>query len=282
MSYFIYAHITPNGKIYIGQTNDIKRRWQPSQYRQCVYFEKAIQKYGWDNIQHIILQQNLQTRQEANELEKYYIKKYNTTNPQKGYNLTSGGDSNYIRTKESLIKNKQSMLQKWQDQNFKEKVRKASNKKLVQCLNTGNIYYSCEKAAKQVGLSQGSGIRRCCLGERQYAGKDPETNIKLSWIYIENIENALLEEERLQKIIEIRNKSYQIGRQANIKGGWAKKVQCIETGDIFETITDAAKWANITSIGNISQVCKGKRKHAGQHPQTKQSLSWRYIQTDKI
>ena len=50
MSYFIYAHITPTGKIYIGQTNDIARRWQPSQYRQCTYFGKAIKKYGWNNI----------------------------------------------------------------------------------------------------------------------------------------------------------------------------------------------------------------------------------------
>ena len=50
MSYFIYAHITPSGKIYIGQTNNIKRRWQPSQYKYCSYFEKAIQKYGWDHI----------------------------------------------------------------------------------------------------------------------------------------------------------------------------------------------------------------------------------------
>ena len=279
MSFYIYAHITPSNKIYIGQTRNISRRWQGKgkSYLTCCYFYKAILKYGWDSIEHIILEQNIQTQEQANQLEQYYIKKYNTTNPQFGYNLTSGGNTNYKRTQQSLEKNKKAMLIKWQDQSFKEKVRKNSNKKLVQCLNTGKIYYSCEQAAKNNGLLQGSGIRRCCLQQRQYAGRDPETGIKLSWIYIQNIDDALSEEERLQRLRLIKNKSYEIGRQSNIKGNHARKVICVETNQIFETITDAAKWAGLSSSSNIISVCKGKRQHAGKHPETNQLLSWRYI-----
>ena len=59
----------------------------------------------------------------------------------------------------------------------------------------------------------------------------------------------------------------------------AKKVQCIETGQIFDTIIDAAKWSNhgkISSKSHISEVCKGKRKTCGKHPITNEPLHWRY------
>ena len=42
----------------------------------------------------------------------------------------------------------------------------------------------------------------------------------------------------------------------------AKKVICLETGKIYRTVSEAAKWLNI-SQGNISNACLGKRKTAG-------------------
>ena len=59
----------------------------------------------------------------------------------------------------------------------------------------------------------------------------------------------------------------------------ARKVQCIETGQIFDTIIEAAKWSNhgkISSKSHISDVCKGKRKTCGKHPITNKPLHWRY------
>lgn len=57
----------------------------------------------------------------------------------------------------------------------------------------------------------------------------------------------------------------------------ARKVQCINTGEIFNTISEAAKWCN-TDIGNITKQIKAiKRKTAGKHPVTKEKLQWKYI-----
>ena len=42
----------------------------------------------------------------------------------------------------------------------------------------------------------------------------------------------------------------------------AKKVVCLETGQIFRTTHEAAKWLNIWQ-GNISNACLGKQKTAG-------------------
>lgn len=68
-----------------------------TRYRNCAAFWHAIQKYGWDNFSHTVLAYDL-TREKANELEIYYISKFNTIVPN-GYNLSPGGEV-YERTEE--------------------------------------------------------------------------------------------------------------------------------------------------------------------------------------
>ena len=98
----VYCHTNKiNGKRYIGITqNKPNRRWQNGYgYKdRNSHFYNAIKKYGWENFEHIILEENL-TRKEASEKEKYYIRLYNTNNENYGYNITSGGDNNFTRNK---------------------------------------------------------------------------------------------------------------------------------------------------------------------------------------
>lgn len=91
--YCVYRHISPNGKSYIGMTKQtVERRSQSGKgYKTQRVFYRAIQKYGWDNFQHNILEENL-THNEACEKEQYYIKKYKTNQSKYGYNVTFGGD----------------------------------------------------------------------------------------------------------------------------------------------------------------------------------------------
>lgn len=55
------------------------------------YFNRAIQKYGWNNIKHEIIANNL-THDEACAFEKRLINKLQSNNLKYGYNLTSGGE----------------------------------------------------------------------------------------------------------------------------------------------------------------------------------------------
>lgn len=104
-NYKVYVHITPVGKLYIGITSqeNVKYRWDSGGYgyRHQPLFWKAIQKYGWDNIQHIVLLEEL-SKEVACECEKYLIAKYNAQNPHFGYNCTAGGEgtSGYVCTEE--------------------------------------------------------------------------------------------------------------------------------------------------------------------------------------
>lgn len=58
--------------------------------------------------------------------------------------------------------------------------------------------------------------------------------------------------------------------------GYQRKVQCINTGQIFTSIKEAGEWANVSS-SNISACARGKLKTSGKHPVTKERLSWRYF-----
>lgn len=96
--HIIYRHTFPNKKMYYGQCmgGDIiaaRKRWKRGEgyAEQPVY--RAINKYGWDNIQHEIIAV-VYTQDMANMLEKLYIQVDDTTNPKRGYNISIGGSSN--------------------------------------------------------------------------------------------------------------------------------------------------------------------------------------------
>lgn len=97
-NYTIYKLTFLNGKIYIGQTSKpVEERWQNGEgYKgQDVYVPIILE--GWNNVKKEILHTDL-TREQADKLEKYYIKKYNSI--QNGYNKASGGSS---ANKEKII-----------------------------------------------------------------------------------------------------------------------------------------------------------------------------------
>ena len=109
-NYTVYKHVSPSGKQYIGITKqDVEKRWSNGEgYKHCSYFYNAIQKYGWDNFEHIILKKNL-TLEQANYWESYYIALYHSNNRLYGYNSFSGGN-NSIPNAETRKKMSQSHL----------------------------------------------------------------------------------------------------------------------------------------------------------------------------
>ena len=106
-TYCVYIHTNKiNNKKYIGQTqygDDPNKRWRNGfGYKDCTYFYKAIQKYGWNNFEHEIIASNL-TQEEANHFEELLIEKFETMSSDKGYNIKSGGE-NHIRSETSIVK----------------------------------------------------------------------------------------------------------------------------------------------------------------------------------
>lgn len=113
--YTVYKHIAPSGKVYIGITcRNAKTRWGRNGigYKDQPYFWRAIQKYGWDNIQHEIIAEGL-TEELAVIAERKLIKRYDSRNPEKGYNALPGGSCGWkgmTHTDEAKEKIRQSKL----------------------------------------------------------------------------------------------------------------------------------------------------------------------------
>lgn len=92
----IYKIDFPNGKSYIGQSQNIYRRIV--EHNRYAFYghgqhpiqvcEKAINKYG--QIKQITILQEDVTLQQLSEKEKYWINFYNTTNKENGYNILLG------------------------------------------------------------------------------------------------------------------------------------------------------------------------------------------------
>ena len=93
-NYKVYIHRNKiNNKVYIGITSmKPEHRWESNGkgYKNNVYFTRSIQKYGWENFEHIILYEGL-TKKQAEEKEIELISFYDSTNRDKGYNISPGG-----------------------------------------------------------------------------------------------------------------------------------------------------------------------------------------------
>ena len=199
--YYIYMHKNKiNGKIYIGQTcQSPARRWRKGEgYKGCTYFYSAIQKYGWDNFEHIILQEGL-SKEEADYQEFFLINQYHSNDNRYGYNL-----------KDIHIHNEYSQQSK--------------NK-----------------------MSQSASMR------------------------FKNLEERKKQSERIKKAYQ-QNAS----RWDSIK----KTIQCIETGETFASITEAAKWSGIKSLSSFGNFFAGRSKSCGRHPITGERLHWIKIKGD--
>ena len=86
-------HVSPSNKRYIGITsqNPPSKRWGTDGicYKGQPFYN-AIQKYGWDNFEHLILYESL-TEKQACKIEMELIEAFDTCDAEYGYNATIGG-----------------------------------------------------------------------------------------------------------------------------------------------------------------------------------------------
>ncbi len=241
---FVYLIINlVNGKQYIGSHNGDEN---DSYLGSGLILEFAKSKYGKESFKRKILEIT-KTRKEAFDLEKPYIKKYNTLIPN-GYNILPSGGAN---------------LPGWkQTKEAKEKISKA---------NKGKI--RSEKTKKQISESK-EGMMGYFLGK------------KLTGNHKEKIINGLKKYKKKNKFKNLNENELKIKRvgkynpfygnthkteknyikkyttRKGITPSNAIKVKNIETGEIFDSCSAAAKKFNNSNTARrfISDVCKGKRK----------------------
>lgn len=174
-TYCVYAHINKtNGKRYVGITSqDPEIRWKNGHaYNHNPHLTAAFKKYGWDGFDHIILHDNL-SQIDACNLEKDYIKKWNLTNNNYGYNVSLGGkgSSGVIPSQQTREKMSTAKIGTTLSDIHKKKIQNSSRKKCVGKFSQDgillNIYPSIREAARQNQASS-SGISACCRNKHKH------------------------------------------------------------------------------------------------------------------
>lgn len=152
--FYVYVHISPNGKRYYGITSrDPYKRWGKGQgYRQNRHFYNAIKVYGWSNFQHEIIAENL-SLEVACQLEQDLIRQYKTDNPKYGYNHTKGGETSVEPSDDCRRRMSESAKRRGLSPKLLYYIYHKPPKPGIKIYYDGQIFDSVSACAKQLSLS---------------------------------------------------------------------------------------------------------------------------------
>lgn len=274
--WIVYRHTNKiNGKVYIGITSkNPKARWLNGLgYQRNYHFYRAIKEYGWDNFRHEVIISGLSLNDAANK-ERELIEHYQSDNKNNGYNRTSGGIIGAMLSEESR---KIMSLSRVGEKNHRFGIIPSIETRLKLSLALKGRRLSKETKDKLSSAHKGkqAGNKHPMYGKHH----TEETKLKISetrktrycgkdnYWYGKNLPEELKVKMSLAKK----------GKHLRGDGSYAKKIICLQTGELFMCIIDAAEKYGIKP-GTISNFFIGRQKTAGKHPETGEKLRWMYYE----
>lgn len=240
-----------NGKVYIGQSINIKARWKDHinalnrDDSRCTLLQRAWKKYGQENFSFEILE--LCTEDMLDDIETKYIDFYDARN--KGYNIEPGGNKNKCLSDET-----------------KQKIREAHLGKII----PDDI--RCKMSESRTGENNGMyGKHHSEYSKKKMSdskkGKPghPATDYQKERSRLANLGKPKSEESK-RKMSESHKGNIPYNRNP-----WP--VYCVELQKVFECAAIAGKELNIRS-NNIIACCEYVRKTCG-------GYHWMYTDTDE-
>ena len=215
MAYTVYCHTFPNGKKYIGITQqEPQRRWRDGKGYEGQAVYNAILKYGWKNIKHDILFTGL-TKSEAEQKEIELIKALETDSHKHGYNVESGGNASRLSevTKEKLSKSKREYYKTHKHWNAGKHLSNETRSKISEA-------HKGKKMSEELKRKQSA----------RFSGKNnPMYNVKMTADHKARLQKACVE-------------------------ATSKRCICVETKTIYSSMAEASRQTGINSR-TISYVC---------------------------
>lgn len=256
-----------NGKVYIGQTYNFKRRFRVHKKKlnngehYNEHLQRAWDKYGEENFSFDIIEEC--EIDKLNEREIYWIAFYDSFhNKDNGYNQNEGGcgSRGYKFSEESRNKMKLSHYdcrgklnpmygKSVKDFMTEEEIGRWKSNISIAVSGDNNPFYGrnhSEKTKRKIGEHNKNMWKTM---------KHPNTGMKYS-------------PERLKQMSDIMK-----GKFVGDKNPNSKKVICLNTLECFLTIQEASKQYNVNS-SMISMCCSKKCTYAGSQNDVK--LSWMY------
>lgn len=228
--YTVYKLTSPEGKVYIGCTSlKPEYRWNCGrQYIDNKEMTSDIEMYGWDNFDHEIVASGL-NEEDAYHMEQELILRYNSTNRNYGYNKSIGGKARTLGchyTEETKRKIGDSHRGVHHTEETKRKISESHRGEKHPMYGK----HLSEETRRKIGETQ-RGEKNHMYGKHSpLYGKHhtEETRRKISDYIVKKM---------------------------------GKKVICIETGKIYDSIRAAANVAGC-SDANISDALHGRQNTA--------------------
>lgn len=271
-----------NGKCYIGQTkNSFKERYyfngegiervynyhKNLKARNKVYNKhllSAIDKYGFISFEVDEELDIAYSKEELDEKEINYIKKFNSF--QNGYNKNIGGNGNcgLFGIKNSFYGKKHSEETRIYLRNIN--LGKNLSKETREKMSKNNcLYWKGKKHSEET--------KKKISETRKEKGVAKGENNPMHGVHLK----SYWKDKKLPKSI-IEKRSITIKESGIFKGEnnpSARKVICVTTNKIFNTMKEASEFYKC-NMGSICSCCKGKLKSAGRLNGEK--LIWRYVE----
>lgn len=214
----------PTQKIYIGQSQNICKRWYQHTYtlntnqHRNSYLQRAWNKYGQDNFKFEVIDEC--DISALDDKEKYYIQKFNSMDKDHGFNLDSGGQ--HPKLSNETVK----------------KLKRISGKPVIQFDIYGNEvakYQTIDEASKKCSIKKSS-IIECCKFKRKLAGE-------FQWRFdCKNIDCMMLTDSNKRNVL-----------QFNKNGTFLKQ---------YTSTAEASNVTGVAQAG-IIYTCEHKQNHAG-------------------
>lgn len=168
-----------NDLVYIGQsTKTLEERiyW----YKKDIKTKKkltpilsALKEHGIENFHFEIIEDNITSQSELDERERYWIRYYDSDNPEKGYNRDSGGVSGGFKSKETKKLIGETTKDKWANEEIAKRMLEGlrkGTKTVKQRAKTNFVIVKCLQCGKEIKLKprQAKDRKFCsneCLGE---------------------------------------------------------------------------------------------------------------------
>lgn len=282
----IYVITSPSGSIYVGSSMNVKARWYGHRgelrrgKHHCVPLQRAAEKYGIENLRFEFVASC--SRESLRDLEQIVIDavkpEYNSS--KSTYEALSGlwQDPEFRERNRSRVGAQMRRLQ--EDPAFKAKQAAAASKSLTaqfddpdfRAKHRAAIVKTIAKVNADPALKE-----KAARARRQRWASDPELRARHSKTvgditrarYADPVKSAKTRKATSEAMKRLR--ADPVARAKNVaavRARHCKKIICVETGVIYESVT-AASAAIGVNAGSISEAARGKQKSSG-------GFTWRF------
>ena len=280
----IYRHWLVNEcgeeKSYIGKHNSMeyeKKRWKkngigykPHKGKPYTTFWSMIQKYGWNNFNHDIVEViECETQEELNDVlnnrEIYWIAYYDSYN--NGFNGTKGGDGFNSEIAHKIA------TERWSNE---ENRRKQSENSKNAWTEERKQEWSQLVSGENNPMYGRKGEQNPFYGKHHTDESKKKNSDSQKRLYENGYTNPnkgkTMSDEQKDKISNTRKEKGIAKGENNPR---ARKVICLNTLEVFGCIVDGANWCMVSRM-SVTRCCKGQANTGGKHPITGEKLRWMY------